>query len=275
VQVAPALRIRQRRWSGRTLTLVPEEPLSAGHTYTVFVGGTARDRHGNEMPSGATVVFSTGAAFPPGRISGHLEAKGFSGTGTYIWCYEASRTGVPDSTGRDFDALGLVDVSDAFRVDGLTVPGRYRLWAFADLNSNRSFEPDRDLLVPVDTTLSLTPEAPVADSVQLRVVNPRAPGRARGAVLDSLADSVGVSRVLAVSEADSSVRGVADVDRDGAFELSLRAGRWMLTPFRDENNDREWQPSREPAGPAVHVTVEAAGDVLNLKLVLRRRSGGP
>jgi hypothetical protein len=66
-----------------------------------------------------------------------------------------------------------------------------------------------------------------------------------------------------------------ETDRDGSFELSLRAGGWTLTPFRDHDGDRDWQPQREPAGPTIRVRVEAAGTVPNLKLVLRGRSGAP
>ena len=101
VQLAPALAIRQRRWSGRTLSLVLEKPLQSGHVYTLFVSGSARDRHGNNMTSGATITFSTGPTFPAGRIQGEVEARGFESAGTYLWCYDAGRKGVPDSSARE------------------------------------------------------------------------------------------------------------------------------------------------------------------------------
>ncbi len=273
VQIAPPVPIRQRHWHGRTLTLEFEDTLLAHHTYTVFVGATARDRHGNDMVSGASIVFSTAAEFPRGRIEGDLEAKGFSGPGTSLWCYDASRTGVPDSTARDFDALGLVDEKGHFRVDGLAVPGRYRLWAFADLNANRSYEPDRDVLAAIDTTFELTDSAFVAGPFALQMVNRRAPSTVEGTVLDSLRDSLGVTRVLAVSEADSTLRGLSDLDRDGVFQISLMSGVWILRAFQDEDRDGAWQPAREPYGDTLRVVLAPADHLRDLKLLLPRRAG--
>ena len=275
VQLAPAVGVRLRRWSGRTLSLVLEEPLKADHVYTLFVGGTARDRHGNNMTSGATIAFSTGAVFPVGRIDGEVEARGFDAQGTYLWCYDASRSGVPDSTARDFDALGLVNDSNHFRIDGLKAPGRYRLWAFADLDLNRSFDPLRDILAPIDTILTLSAANPRAGPIKLLLINPRAPATLRGAVVDSLHDSLGVMRILAVSAQDSSLIGLADVDREGKFELSLRGGTWRVRAFQDEDRNRDWQPAREPASDVIELVLEPASEVKNVKLVLRGRAGSP
>src|SRR5580765_5886064 len=146
VELAPRAAFRQLRWSGRTLTLVLAEPLKADQTYILFVSGTARDRHGNNMRSGAVVPFTTAAKFPAGRISGRVDAVGFEAAGTSLWCYDASKGRAPDSTARDFDAIGIADEHGHFDVLGLGAPGSYRVWAFADLNANRSFEPDKDVL---------------------------------------------------------------------------------------------------------------------------------
>lgn len=274
VSIAPRVPIRQRRWSGRTLTLVFAEPLKQDQTYTMFVSNTARDRHGNDMETGATVVFSTAATFPPGRIEGEIDARGFSAPGTYLWCYEAHRTGVPDSTARDFDALGLADTDDDFRIDGLKVPGEYKVWAFADLNANRSFEPAIDVLAPVDTVIALTTERPVASGLALRILNPRAPGTIKGTVLDSLPDTSAVVRVLAVATDDSTSRALAEVGRDGAWELSLRGGTWLIRVFRDADRDRDLD-ANEVASEAQRVELEPAGEVVDIKLVLPPRPGGP
>jgi hypothetical protein len=226
------------------------------------------------MATGATVVFSTRAVFPPGRIEGVLDAGGFPAPGTYLWCYAADRAGVPDSTARDFDALGLVDAKGAFRVDGL-MPGRYRLWAFADLNSNRSFEPASDVLARVDTVIVLDADHPIASGLAIRVVNPRAPGTVKGTVIDSLPDSAAVVRVLAVSASDSTASALSEVDRDGAWELSLQSGAWWFRGFRDDDRDRVWTPARERASDSVRVVIEPAGEVQGIELRLRGRLRGP
>jgi len=273
VQLAPPVPIRSFRWMRRTLVLGLDRPLDADRVYTLIVGGSARDRHGNTMVSGATILFSTGAQFPAGRIAGEVDAKGFEPAGTFLWTYDASRTHVPDSTGRDFDALGLVDEHGRFHVDGLPVPGHYRLWAFADLDLNRSFDPDRDVLAAIDTVIDLAADRPVAGPIHLRLVNPRAPGTIRGTVTDSLADSTGAVRVLAVNERDTTLVGLVEPGKDGAFELSLKPGAWTVRVFLDENKDREWDPRSEPASEPVRIELLPADVTKDVKLVLRRRGG--
>jgi len=272
--LAPRVPIKQRRWSGRTMTLVLGEPLQAGKTYTLFLGDAAHDRHGNALAGGATVVFSTADSFPRGRIEGRVEARGFEPSGTYLWCYDSSVT-APDSTARDFLAVGIAGTKGDFRIDGLHVPGSYRVWAFADLNTNHSFEPQTDILAPADTVFSLTADQPVAHGVLLRVTNPRANGRVRGAVLDTLQDSLGVLRVVASAEIDSLQRVNGPVDVKGGFDLSLRPGMWRLTAYRDHDKNNIWRPSTEPASETLTLRVEPASDITNVVLVLRRASAVP
>ena len=273
IAIAPRIDIRQQKWSGRTVTLVLAEPLQAHRAYTLFVGGGARDRHGNPMRVGASVVFTTSDTLPPGVIEGAIVAKGFVGAGTYLWCYDAAQHEAPDSTARDFDALGLADQDGKFRIVGLTVPGRYRIWAFADLNHNRSFEPNTDLLAPADTLIELTRERPVLSDLSLTVVNPTAPGKVRGTVLDSLVVTVGTTQVLAVSERDSTQRVVGDVNGQLEYELDLAPGAWFLRGFRDLDRNHSWQRTKEPAGPPVRVDVAPASETQGVTLKVREDEG--
>lgn len=268
VDLAPRIEFRQRRWNGRTLTLALAESLAADQTYTLFVSGTARDRHGNGMVVGATIPFTTAAVFPGGRIEGTVEARGFEVSGTYLWCYDAGRAGVPDSTARDFDAIGVADERGNFAIPGLPAPGRYRLWVFADLNANRSFEPDRDVLAAADTLIELTAGAPAARGIRIRVTNPRASARVAGAVLDTLADSVGVVRVVAHSERDTTRRLLVDVGRENGFEFQLEPGPWRLQAWRDLDRDRLWDPEEESASGVLEVEVGPADEVKGVVLVL-------
>jgi hypothetical protein len=268
VSVAPRVAIRQRRWSGRQLTLVLEDSLRANQTYTLFVGPSARDRHGNSMISGFTTFFSTADSFPRGAIEGSLVTKGFSAPGTYVWCYRAGRE--PDSTATDFDALGLADDMGRFRIPGLPVPGSYRLWAFADLNRNRSFEPERDVLAPVDTVLELTEARPVASAGEVRVTDPRTPAHVRGTVVDATGDTLGALRVVAVSQEDSTRRVIADADEKGDFELKLARGTWRLRAWRDADQNRAWRVDAEPASEPVYVTLGPAEEKVRVRLELRR-----
>jgi len=275
VSLAPRVEIRQRRWSGRTLTLVLAESLQADQTYIVFVGGTARDRHGNAMGTGGTVAFTTAPAFPAGVLSGTVEARGFDAAGTYLWVYDAAAGRAPDSTARDFDAIGFADAKGRFEIVGLAAPGRYRVWGFADLNANRSFEPAADILTPADTVIELTAERPALSGLTLRMVNRRAPARVEGAVLDTLADTLGTVRVMAVAEADSTKRALAEVAGQGGWSLSLEAGRWRLTAFRDLDRNRAPTRGREPVSEPVILDLAPAAEVRELVLVLVRPPGVP
>ena len=273
VSLAPRVDIRQRRWKGRQLHLVLEQPLRAGQTYTLFLGGTARDAHGNPLGSGRTIVFSTADSFPPGLLEGRIEARGFKAEGTYLWCYGGDR--LPDSTARDFDALGLADAAGHFRIPGLPVPGSYRLWAFADLKRNRSFEPDKDVLAPADTVIELTAARPAATGLEVVAVDPRAPGHVRGLVSDETGDSLGVLRVFAVSEEDTSRRVVGEVDPKGAFSLELTPGRWRVAAWRDADQNRAWRMDAEPASEMRYFTVAPAAEFADVRLALKRWTQAP
>lgn len=275
ISIAPRTEIRQRQWKGRTVTIVLAETLRANRTYALFLGGGARDRHGNPLAGGATVVFSTADSMPRGALEGELTARGFSAAGTYLWCYDAATGHVPDSTASDFDAIGLADRDGRFRVVGLPVPGRYRLWVFADLNGNRSFEPQSDILAPVDTVFALSSEAPIASGLAVTVLNPRSPGRVRGTVLDSLGIEQGALSVIAVA-ADDSTRHVATaVDDQRHYEMPLAGGVWRIRAWRDLDRNHTWQRDREPASAERRVEVAPAGEVVDVDLVLVRAPGGP
>jgi hypothetical protein len=273
VSIAPRVEIRQRRWHGKTLTLVLAETLRTRQTYTLFVGLGARDRHGNTLEKATAVTFSTGDSFPPGGMAGEIQALGFAAPGTYLWVYGGGRA--PDSTARDFDALGLADAEGSFRISGLPAPASYRIWGFADLNGNRSFEPETDVLAAADTVIALTHDHPVASKLLLRMTNPRAPGRVKGAVVDSTGDSLGVIRVVAISGRDSTRRVAADADDHGVFQLELQAGPWTIRAWRDADKNHAWRVDLEPASAPARVDVTPASEIADLRLTLRRRSEGP
>ena len=268
IAIAPPLQIRRFRWSGRTVTVVLAESLKTSYAYTLLVGVGARDRHGNPLRDGVAVVFTAADSFPPGSIEGKIEARGFSAGSAYLWCYDAARDHPPDSTGRDFDALGIVDGDGRFRIPGLAVPARYRLWAFADLNGNRSFEPATDVLAAIDTLIELSAGTPRAADLGFRVVNPRAPARIRGAVLDSLREREGTVVILAVADSDSTRRVMTGVIPSGAFDLQLEPGEWTLRAFKDLDRNRQWNPAREPASPPQRLRLEPADVRENVRLEL-------
>ncbi len=268
VDIAPRVEVKTRRWSGRKLVLVLADTLRANQTYTLFIGTDARDQHGNALRSGRAVPFTTASEFPAGLIAGDVVATGFAAPGTYLWCYPEGKQ--PDSTARDFEAVGLAGETGAFRVNGLHVPGRYRLWAFADLNHNHSFEPEHDLLVAADTTLVLTTGQPAVTGVELHVVNPRAPGQVKGTVLDSLADKRGIVRLLVTSASDSTRRLLYDIDASGAYDFKWDPGTYRVRAFRDVDRNKAWSREEEPASDEIEVHVRPGGVLELPTLVLVR-----
>ncbi len=268
VDLLPTVEIRQRRWSGRTLTLVLADTLRTDQTYRLVVSSGARDRHGNTLRDARAIVFTTAATFPPGAIEGKIEAVGFGAPGTALWCYRDGRA--PDSTARDFDAIGVADAEGRFRIGGLPAPGRFRLWAFADLNGNRSFEPEKDLLVPCDTVFALTDEAPVATGFQLRMLNPRAPARLKGAVLDTLGVREGSLRLFALSTTDSTKRVLYELPESGGFDLQFEKGSYVMRVFRDLDRNRIWKRDTEPASDSIAVTFTPGQVLEDVRFVLQR-----
>jgi len=273
VAMAPPVEIKQRRWSGKTLVLELAHPLAANHMYTLFIGTGARDRHGNTIQNAVAVPFTTSDSFPSGVIEGQIEAMGFPAPGTYLWVYAHGH--VPDSTARDFDALGVADADGHFRVTGLAVPDTYRVWGFADLNRNRSYEPQTDVLAPADTDIVLGRESMRITSLKLRMTNPRAPGHVRGTVIDSTRDTLGVVRVIAFSAVDTSQRVVVDADDQLHFEMTLMAGTWLLKAWRDDDRNHAWNVNVEPSSPVERIEVTPAADIKDVRLRMRALLGGP
>jgi hypothetical protein len=271
ISIAPRTDIRRLRWSGRTVTLELAAPLKPRQTYSLFVAPTAHDQHGNSLETGVAITFSTADTFPPGRMEGEVQALGFGAPGTYLWVYGAGKA--PDSTARDFDALGVADANGVFRIAGLPAPGSYRIWGFADLNRNRSFEPDADVLAPADTVIELSAKQPVASHLLLHMMNPRAPAKIKGVVVDSTGDTLGVLRVVAISERDTSRRISSEVDPVGNFRFELLQGPWTLRAWRDDDRNRAWRTDVEPASPPYHLDATPAAEI-EVRLKLSRREGG-
>jgi len=271
LEFAPPLTIVQRRWSGNTVTLVLEDTLRAEHAYTLFVGSGAHDRHGNALVESRAVVFTTAKVFPPGVISGHIDAVGFKPAGTALWFYLGARQ--PDSTARDFDALAVADNHGDFRVAGLAA-GTWRVWGFADLNHNHSFEPATDLLVRADTVLEITPEHPRVADLRIPMLNPHAPGRFAGAVVDTVSDHSGIVLLIVTSLADTTRRLSYEVPESGSFDFHWDPGTYRVRAYRDLDRNHVWKRDTEPASTEFEFKLGPGTEVTSITLVLLRPGSG-
>ncbi|MGH7726750.1 MAG: Ig-like domain-containing protein [Candidatus Eiseniibacteriota bacterium] len=275
VLLGPRARLGTAKWEGnQTVAIELLEPLDSSLTYTVLLASGARDVRGNALDQSAVIHFTTADSFPPGSIEGRVEGRGLSPEGVYVWAYRDDRGRAPDSTALDMDALGQ-SRGGAFRLPGLAVPGTYRLYAFVDRNRNRSFEPGVDLLDRSDSLIALTPEAPQASDVRLLATDPEALARVEGTVVDSLVPGAGALRVeVRGVPGDSAIAAdripivTIDVQPGGAFAGNLRGGRWRLTAYRDQNDDRT--PSGEdPRSRPVEIVVVPGGQAAGLVLVVQ------
>jgi hypothetical protein len=267
IELLPSVEIKQRRWSGNVLSLVLKDSLKADRTYTMYAGGGARDRHGNNIARQRTVVFTTAATFPPGMLEGRVDAVGFAAPNAMLWCYRDGH--MPDSTAKDFDALGITDATGHFRVAGIP-PGVWKVWTFVDLNRNRSYEPDQDLLVPADSAITLTAAQPVKSGLVFKVVNPKAPGRFAGSVLDSVSDGSGVTRLIVASLSDTTRRLLYDIPANGSFDFKFDPGPYHIRAFRDLDRNKSWKRDSEPASSEILVTITPGGDLHEVLFVLIR-----
>lgn len=266
VEFSPPVEIRQRKWSGRTMTLVLAESLKADRAYTLFVGGNARDRHGNNLEDARTIVFTTGPTFPAGSLEGDLEAVGFPAAGTLLWCYRDGH--LPDSTARDFDALGIADRSGHFRIAGLETGTPWRIWTFADLNHNRSFEPGQDLLEAADSSITLTDAKPAVAGIRLKLINEKAPGRFIGVVTDTISDGSGSLRLIVTSVADTTRRVLYEIPASGSFDLRWDPGLYRVRAFRDTDRNRIWERKSEPASLEIEVRITPGAEVKGATFLL-------
>jgi hypothetical protein len=276
--LGPYAHLRGAHWKGHVVTVDLVDSLKADQTYTLVISNAATDARGNRLRPARALIFTTGSAFAAGAITGHIEGRaGHYGEGVFVWGYRADLGHAPDSTSRDFDALAVGGEAGRFALLGLPVPSRWKLYAFYDANHSQSFEPGIDLLNALDSTITLTPAAPRADSIVLVSVDPTAPATAQGTVVDSLGalavDAKGKSDPklkVWVEPLDSVVtrKGLTSAVgvTAGTFRFTLPPGRYHLRAFLDADQNGVYDRAREAAGDAIEVNAEPGGLLPDLKL---------
>jgi hypothetical protein len=268
VLLAPFVPASKFEWKGRVFRYVLAESLRADQTYLLVVGAAARDVRGNALPGARHSLFSTGDSIPAGVIAGDITARGHPAREVMVWAYRDDLGHAPDSTARDFDALGIVHADGRFRLLGLPVPSSWRLFAFHDANRTQTFEPGTDHLTPLADPVPLTREAPRADSVHLASFDPLAPAIARGEIVDpdSLARLPLRLVVEGVEPPPGETRRWDNPVVSGPFQIPLPPGRYRAWLYRDL--DRSGTPDAgEARGDIVPFEVEAGEERTGLRLV--------
>jgi Big-like domain-containing protein len=276
--LGPYARLGAGHWKAHGVTVDLADSLRADQTYTMVISNAATDARGNRLRPARALIFTTGASFAPGAITGHIEGRGgHYGEGVFVWGYRSDLGHAPDSTSRDFDALAVGGDAGRFALLGLPVPSKWRLYAFYDANHTQSFEPGIDLLNALDSTITLTADAPRADSIRIVSVDPTAAATVQGAVVDSAGivavDKAGKSDPklkIWVEPLDSVVtrKGLTSAVpvTGGAFRFTLPPGRYRLRAFLDNDQNGVFDARREPAGDSKDVVAEPAGLLSDVRL---------
>src|SRR5215212_4795854 len=117
---------------------------------------------------------------------GVLSAKTLKRDNIPILVFSDSLGARPD-TGVTFEPLyeAATDTAGVFVLPGLSLGPEYRVCAFYDRNANNSYDEDQDVLAAHAEQIRLTPDRPVADSIRIVAIDPRAPAVLSGSLLAS------------------------------------------------------------------------------------------
>jgi hypothetical protein len=214
------------RWNGRRFRVSWAAPLQPSTTYQAFLSAGARDVHGVPLGSPVTIRFTTGDSLDPGRIRGVLRAKTLPTRGVPIWAYPDSLGKAPDFANVTPSYATETDTAAAYALSGLPLGRGFTIHALYDINRNGAFDSLTDIAASYPSAIRLTLERPVADSINLLAVDPRAVATVSGKVVSP--DSTARFRVEARSDSDSTF--VRFVERRGPGDYLLRVppGRYRL-----------------------------------------------
>lgn len=233
-RIRPPVERPQFRWSGRHFRVFWGESLRANTTYHVVLRGSVRDGHGVPLGAPVSIHFSTGDSLAPGKITGVLRTKRLPRANIPILVFSDSLGARPD-TGVTFEPLyeAGTDTAGVYTITGMTTGPEYRVFAFFDKNTNNAYDTDQDVLAPYPEPIRLTPERPVADSINIVAVDPREPAVLSGTIVAS--DSTARYRVEARGDPDTTVTA-PPVQRigPGAFSMRVPAGHWTMRALRLE-----------------------------------------
>ncbi len=213
-------------WSGRSLRATWDRPLAENTTYIVLLSGSARDLRGVAMGRPLTIRFSTGDSLDRGRVEGVLRAKTLPFRGVPIWAFAESLGSKPDTSDLGPSYATETDTSGAYSLTGMPFHHGFTIHAFYDQNRNGSMEPETDLLPGYPTPIRLTPEHPVADSINIVAVNPLATGAVTGAI--ATRDSTARFRIEARDVTDSSYVRRVERRGPGNYLIRLPGARYLL-----------------------------------------------
>jgi len=217
-------------WSGRRFRVSWEGGLRPNTTYQAFLSAGAKDAHGVILGVPFTLRFSTGDSLDPGKITGVLRAKTLATRGVPIWAYPESLGVAPDFGNVLPSYATETDTGAVYALSSLPLRQGFTVHAVYDINGNGAFDSLTDVAASYPKVIRLTPERPVADSINILAIDPRAPAVIRGKVMSP--DSTARFRVEAKSDSDTTFVRFAERKGPGDYLLRVPAGKYRLRASR-------------------------------------------
>ena len=217
-------------WSGRRFRVSWAGALSPATTYQAFLSAGARDAHGVPMGVPITIRFTTGDSLDPGKIRGVVRARTLPTKGVPIWAYPDSLGLRPDFSNATPSYATETDTSAAFALTGLPLGRGFTVHAAYDLNRSGAIDSATDIVASYPSVIRLTPERPVADSINIVAVDPHAPALVSGTLFSP--DSTSRYRVEARSDSDTTFVRFIERKGPGDYLLRIPAGSYRLRAYR-------------------------------------------
>jgi len=212
------------KWKGRTLKVTLPEGLQEDRTYVITLGVTCKDLRKNNLLKSYSFAFSTGERIDQGSVSGQVYQDIFLRMGVDLWAYQLSGDVHTDLAVQPPDYVTQTDAMGQFRFDNLG-EGRYRCFAVEDLNGDRKFDADTELLAVPSRDVLLSQAVSSGQKLSLRLAHLDTVGPS----LKTLEVSRGDKVILYFDEALDSVSAVVPESyrlfsaEDTSVSLDIRA----------------------------------------------------
>lgn len=160
----------ETKWKGRTLKMTLPEGLQGDRTYVITLGVSCKDLRNNNLLKSYSFAFSTGKKIDQGSLFGQVYQDIFPRMGVDLWVYQLSGELHTDLAVQPPDYITQTDASGQFRFDYLG-EGRYRCFAVEDLNGDRKFDADTELLAVPSRDVLLSEAVSSAQKLSLRLAH--------------------------------------------------------------------------------------------------------
>ncbi|MFH0778011.1 MAG: Ig-like domain-containing protein [Candidatus Eisenbacteria bacterium] len=257
----PHVDVRSVSWNGNTLCLSLADSLQPSATYCVLLMAGYRDAHGNTTRVPHLSIFSPGESLSSGTISGSVTVKGLPSPGTQVWAFDTAACPAPDFSEDEPHYVAQAGPQGDYKFVGLP-GGTYRLYAFADKNSNRTYDTGEDFLSPAPGPITLVSSADVVSGLDMKLVNPAEPGGISGVVEHCRPDSL-VITVLVTSAGDSLRTAGVALAPDSSFSITdLPSDRYLVKCFVDLNKDGRRDEDETVGCVETHAVTVPPGEVV-------------